>query len=174
MNMIKRLREELRAWKNPEWKSNNIIRLSRFSRGVTGKFVSFFLIFFPEWNAFSRKKITILVHPKQILVVLKSEKQKKKKKKKKKVPPFLLQFSFFTSQSSPLPFFPCLFFPVGQQKFPGQKSLGALCPPPVTTLRFRCYPCVMLPMFFLNICNSAEHPIWSYRQPSFPCPKENI
>ena len=69
---------------------------------------------------------------------LKSEKQKKKKKKKKKVPSSLLwnfsqlpffhfQFSFF---SSPLHFFPSHLFPVGQQKFPGQKSLGALCPLP--------------------------------------------
>ena len=49
-------------------------------------------------------------------------------------PPSILQFSFFSSQFSPLfPSFLASFFPVGQQKFPGQKSLGALCPlpPPV-------------------------------------------
>ena len=59
-----------------------------------------------------------------------------KKKKKKKVlsslcifppsifnsQPSLFAISFFSSQFSPL--FPCLFFPVGQHKFPGQKSLG--------------------------------------------------
>ena len=78
----------------------------------------------------------------------------KEKKKKKKVLTFFYTFSYFHFQFStfpftifllffwsfhPFPFFPCLFFPIRQQKFPGQKSLGgggqgALCPPPVTPL----------------------------------------
>ena len=63
---------------------------------------------------------SLLVDPKQISVVLKSEKQKKKKKKGQKVlsfynftasifnfPPSLFQFSFFSSPFSlfPLPLF---------------------------------------------------------------------
>ena len=93
--------------------------------------------------------ILVLVDPKQNLVILKSDKQKKKKKKKKEkkvlssffnfstfhfqfstIPftIFLLSFSIFT----PFPFFPCLFL---QQKFPGQKSLRALCPPAPHLLR---------------------------------------
>ena len=57
-------------------------------------------------------------------MVLKSE--KKKKKKKKPVSSFSNYYSFhffFHFQ------FLASLFPVGQQKFPGQKSLGALCPP---------------------------------------------
>ena len=52
---------------------------------------------------------------------------------------FLLFFSI-PPPFSIFPFFPCLFFPVGQQKFLGQKSLGGhsapcpLPPPPVTPL----------------------------------------
>ena len=53
-------------------------------------------------------------------------------------PPFFLQFSFFSSQFSPLfPFSPLcpllLFSPIGQQKFPGHKSLRqrlVTSPPP--------------------------------------------
>ena len=75
------------------------------------------------------------------------EKWKAKKKKKKRssphfvrfppsivnfLPPFILQFSFFSSLVSHFPLFPFfplpLFSPVGQQKFPGQKSLGVICP----------------------------------------------
>ena len=72
--------------------------------------------FFPAWNAFSWQKIPILIDPKQISVVLKSEKNKKKKKKKKKkrssphflifppsifnFPQSLFQFSFFSSPFS--------------------------------------------------------------------------
>ena len=96
-------------------------------RGVRGIFFrggsQFFLIFSPAWNAFSRKKIPILVDSKQILVVLKSEKKKKKKKKKKGplhiFEVFLLTFSTFHLPFSlfrfsfvlHFPFFPCLFFP---------------------------------------------------------------
>ena len=50
-------------------------------------------------------------------------------------PPSLLQFSIFSSQF--LPFFSFSLtssFPVGQQKFPLQKYLGAPAPPPVTPL----------------------------------------
>ena len=81
-------------------------------------------------------EITILVHPEQISVVFKSGKQKKKKKKKKKdphlffynfsytsissFPSSLLQFSFFSSQFSPL--FP--FFPIRKQKFPPSEVSG--------------------------------------------------
>ena len=81
----------------------------------------------------------ILVDPKQISVVLKSEKEKKKKKKQERekkssphfvtfppstfnFPPSLFRFSFF---SSPFSIFPSLsLFQVGQQKFPSEKSGG--------------------------------------------------
>ena len=50
-------------------------------RGVTGKLFWGGKVIFPDffllWNAFSQLKISILVDPKQILVVLKSDKQKK-------------------------------------------------------------------------------------------------
>ena len=78
----------------------------------------------------------------------KKPKTKKKKPKKKKrpllilsfwnfsLPPSRLQFPFFSSPFPPFSFLPCLFIPVGEQKFPGQKSEGTLppCPPPVTPL----------------------------------------
>ena len=78
--------------------------------------------------------------PKTNLVVLKSQSKKKTKSSPHfptfphsnfNFPPSLLQFSF-SSQFSPLfPFFLATFFPVGQQKFPGQKSLaGTLFPDP--------------------------------------------
>ena len=75
-------------------------------------------------------------------------KRKKKKKKKKvlsafcnfpsfhcfNIPPSFLQFSFFSSPFSPFSLFLLAsFFPIGQQIFPGQKSLGghsALPAPP--------------------------------------------
>ena len=75
-------------------------------------------------------------------------KEKEKKKKKKRSSPLFItfptsipifhlpfynfpSFSFFSSQFSPLfPFLLASFFPIRQQKFPGQKSLGALCPLP--------------------------------------------
>ena len=54
------------------------------------------------------------------------------------LPPSLFQFSFFSSQFSPFfHFFLASFFPIRQQKFPSQKSLGGTlppCPPPVTPL----------------------------------------
>ena len=84
---------------------------------------------FPFWLTHKKKK-------KKKSVVLKS--QKKKKKKKKKVlssfshfltPPlpfsiFHLPFLIFLLFCSIFPFFLASFFPVGQQKFPGQKSRG--------------------------------------------------
>ena len=78
------------------------------------------------------------------------EVRSKKKKKKKTLLIFHLTFSIFHLpfynvpsfflNFHPFPFFPCLFFPVGQQKFPGQKSLGELCPLPPPT----CYATVKL------------------------------
>ena len=60
-------------------------------------------------------EISILVHPKQITVISKSEKQKKKKKKQKKKK-VLCSFSFSPSSilifpPALFPFFPCFFFP---------------------------------------------------------------
>ena len=55
-------------------------------------------------------------------------------------PSFLLHFT---------PFFLASFFPIGQQKFPGQKSWGALCPttppppPPVTPLGGGIWMCIL-------------------------------
>ena len=75
-------------------------------------------------------------------------KSKKKKKKKKKNSPlfilylFLLTFSIFHLPFFNFPSFPhfhffflASLFPVGQQKFPGQKSLGDTLPPPPRLLR---------------------------------------
>ena len=98
---------------------------------------------------FSRKKISILVDPKQILVILKSDKKKKKKKKKKKVLSsqmpifnFPLSLYFDNFPSFPLNFHPlslfntlAAFFRVGQQKFPGQKSRGGGSLPSLRLLR---------------------------------------
>ena len=91
---------------------------------------------FEKWKAKKKKK--------------KKRKRKRKEKKKEKssphFPPFIslsnfssfhFQFSIFPFTifllffSIFLPFFLASFFPVGQQKFPGQKFLGgALCPLP--------------------------------------------
>ena len=97
---------------------------------------------------------------KQILAIFKSEKQiktkkkvlssfrnyfftrfekwKAKNKKQKKVPLLILELFPLLPFSIFLPpplfqFFPCHFFPVGQQKFPGQKSLGGTLPPSPST-----------------------------------------
>ena len=66
------------------------------------------------------------------------QKWKAKKKKKKKVltsfsDVFLLPFQIFhlfCSIFTPFPFFLASFFPIRQQKFPGQKSLGGHSAPP--------------------------------------------
>ena len=95
---------------------------------------------------FPGRKFPILVDPKQISVVFKSEKQKKRSSPIfitfptciSNFPPSLLQFTFFSSKFSTLfPFFLDSFFPIRQEKFSGQKSLGGTlppCPPPVTPL----------------------------------------
>ena len=85
-----------------------------------------------------------MVDPKKFLSFSKVKSKKKKKKKKGGVLTSFYNFSYFQFQFStfpfsifflffsifsPFPFFPCLFFPIHQQKYPGQKSLGALCPP---------------------------------------------
>ena len=101
---------------------------------------------------FPGRKFPILVDPKQISVIFKSEKQKKKKKKKKKKGPqiflelfllpfpilnlpftiFLLFFSIFT----PFPFFPSPIFPDTSAKISrSEVSGGALCPPAPHLLR---------------------------------------
>ena len=121
---------------------------------------SHFSWFFSRREMLFPVEISILVAQKQIFVILKSEKQNKTKQNKTKqqnqkqnkkkgpllfrtfptsifnFPPSLLQFSSFSSPFPPFPFFLASFFPVGQQKFPGQKSQGhsAPLPPPVTPL----------------------------------------
>ena len=93
-----------------------------------------FSSFFPcvKW-VFSRLKVPILVDPKQIFLVFKSEKQKKGSSPLfvtfptsiSNFPPSLLQFSFFSCQFSSLfHFFLASFFPIRQQKFPDQNSRG--------------------------------------------------
>ena len=108
------------------------------SRGVTVIFFwgvkAIFLYFFPVENShFGTSKTNFRRFRKW--------KAKKKKKKKRSSPLFitfptsisncpssLLQFSFFSSQFSPL--FPLpFFFPIRKQKFPGQNSLGGTLPP---------------------------------------------
>ena len=82
---------------------------------------------------------------------LKAKKKKKKKKKKRKerkentplfialpFPIFHLPFYNFPSfllNFHPFSLFPCLFFPIRQQNFPGQKSLGGTLPPCPRLLR---------------------------------------
>ena len=99
---------------------------------------SWIWIWYKFWKVKSIKKKKKRPSPNFITIsaVLKSEKQKKKKKSSPHFgtfPSFHFQFSFF---SSPLfNFFPCLFFPVDQQKFPGQMSLGGNLPPCPRLLR---------------------------------------
>ena len=110
-------------------------------RGITRKFfwggIVIFPNFFPVENFhYGRPKTNFTCF----------EKWKEKKKKKKKGPLFIfhfgtfstfhfqflpsfLQFFFFSSPFPPFSiFFLASFFPVGQQKFPGQKSLGGTLP----------------------------------------------
>ena len=143
-------------------------------RWVTGIFFwgakSFFLICFPAWNAFSRKKIPISVDPKQISVIFKSEKQKKKSPPLfitfptsiSNFPPSLLQFSFFSSQFSHLfPLFPfslASFFPIGQQKFPGHKSWGHSAPMHPRLLRHCPWACLKyVTRKCLTLCINAKN-----------------
>ena len=101
-------------------------------RNIFQRGQSQFSQFFPgvEYD-FSRYNLSILVAPKQISVVSKSDKQKKKKKKH--LSPFHFQFS--TSSLSNFPsfplhfsFLPFPFFPGRSEKFPGEKCQGVLCP----------------------------------------------
>ena len=131
-------------------------------RGVSGKFFwggkVIFPYFFPAWNAFFRIENFHFGTPKTNFTPF--EKWKVKKKKKKKKSPLLILLIYFSHFEKwkakkkkgplliwkfsllpfsifllPFQFFPCHFFLVGQQKFPGQKSLGEhSVPPPVTPL----------------------------------------
>ena len=110
--------------------SINASPLTPTKQGVTGIFFWGGKVVFPDF-------FPILVDPKQISVVLKTEKQKKKKKKKRSSPHFLtFPPSIFNFPSFLLhfPFFLASLFLVRQQKFPGQKFWGALCPPSVMPL----------------------------------------
>ena len=87
-------------------------------------------------------------------------KSKKKKKKKKRSSPLFLtfscfhsQFSTFSSQFSPLfPFFLASFFPIRQQKFPGQKSLGGHSAP----LPPACYATAFDVTFHANLGDTID------------------
>ena len=84
---------------------------------------------------FPGRKFPILVDPKQISVIFKSDKQKKKKKKVFTsflyFPIFHLPFYniFLLFNFTPFPISLPLFFLIHQQKFPSQKSLGGTLPP---------------------------------------------
>ena len=101
--------------------------------------------------AFSWQEFPFWQTPEKFQWFPKSEKKKKKKKKKhcsfsfffllslfKFFLIFLLSLSIFPLFSSTftifLPFFIASFFPITCQKFPGGKSLGALCPLPLRLL----------------------------------------
>ena len=83
------------------------------------------------------------------------QKWKAKKKKRKKILTHFYNFSSFHFQFSTFPsvilnfhpFSVASFFPIRQQKFPGQKSLGALCPtscpPPLPVMPLRSTSCVV-------------------------------
>ena len=125
-------------------------------RGVTGIFVrgqSHFSWFFSRREMFFLEN-PILVDPKQISLVLKSE--KKKKKKKKKGPQlflqlFLLPFTIFHFPFFDFPFFllhfpyfACLSFPDTSAEVSGGHSAPCPPPPPVTPLiTFKC-DCIMI------------------------------
>ena len=121
---------------------------SMINRGATGKLFwgvkVIFSDFFPGMKCFFLVENFHFGRPKQILVILESEKQKEKKKKEKKVFSSLWNFLLLPFSISSFPFtifllffsiFPLFhfffasFFPVGEQKFPGQKSLGGTLPP---------------------------------------------
>ena len=100
------------------------------------KFDSFWKVKSKKTKNKNKKKPLLILELGTIIAVLKSGNQKKRKKKV--LSSFknfsLLPFSIFLLFFPPFQFFPCHFFPIGQQKFPGQKSRGALCTPPVTPL----------------------------------------
>ena len=130
-------------------------------RGVTGIFFwggkVIFPDFFPGVKCFFPVENSHFGRPKTNF--RRFQKWKAKKKKKKRSSPLFLtfscfhfQFSTFSPQFSPLfPFFLASFFPIRQQKFPGQKSLGGhSAPPPVTPLS----PCS--PIWNEQVC------VWLY------------
>ena len=107
----------------------------------------------------------------------KQNKQNKTKQKKKQTnkqtkkpsifnfPPFLLQVSFFSSQFSTLfPFFLASFFPLGRQKFPGQKSLrGSIpLPPACYVTAWHVFVCL-----FCFVFNQISVCVRHYRWPLF-------
>ena len=107
--------------------SINASPLTPTKQGVTGIFFWGGKVVFPDF-------FPILVDPKQISVVLKTEKQKKKKKKKKKkvissffnFSSFHFQFSFF---SAPFSLFPCLSFPGTSAEISRSEVLGGTLSP---------------------------------------------
>ena len=122
---------------------------NNLNRGATGIFFwggikSFFLIFFPAWNGFFPVENSHFGRPKTNFRRFQKWKAKKKKKKKRSSPQGFYTFSYFHFQVSTfpftifllfisiitlIPFFLAYFFPICQQKFPGQKSLGDTLPP---------------------------------------------
>ena len=92
--------------------------------------------FFPGVKCFFPVENSHFGRPKTNFRRFQKWKAKKKKKKEKVVTTFYhfsyfhFQFSFFSSQFSPLfPFFLASFFPKRHLKFPGQQSLGGTLPP---------------------------------------------
>ena len=110
-------------------------------RGITGIFFwggnVIFPDFFPGMKCFFPVENSHFGRPKTNSIVFKSEKPKKRKRKRKKGPHRFLEL--FLLPFPPLfPFFLASFFPIRQQKFPGQKSLGGTLPLPVTPLAGLC------------------------------------
>ena len=109
-------------------------------RGVTGTFfwrAKSFSWFFPGVKCFFPVENSHFGRPKTNFHRFQKWKEKKKKNRSSPLfiafrtsvsnfPPSLLQFSFFSSQFSPLfPFFLCSFFPIHQLKFPSQNPRPA-------------------------------------------------
>ena len=111
----------------------------------------------------------ILIHPKQISVVSKSDKQKKKKERKKKGPllisiPSLLHFKFVSSPftispSFPSPFFHFPFFPCLSFPFPPHFPSPSPFP---SSPSFPFFPHFPLPKFSPNFPRVGELPTPSY------------
>ena len=108
---------------------------------------SHFSWFFPGVNSFFPVENFHFGTPKTNFHRFEKWKEEKKKKKKKKSSPHCGTFSSFHFQFSTFPFtifsifppfctfFLAAFFPIGQQKFPSQKSLGGTLPPSPHLLR---------------------------------------
>ena len=143
-------RKEMVSWSNLE----KLCSCSRtwMVRGVTGIFFwggkVIFPDFFPGVKCFFPVENSHFGRPKTNFRRF----QKWKAKKKKRSSPLFLtfscfhfQFSTFSSQFSPLfPFFLASFFPIRQQKFPGQKSLGGHSAPLPPRLLRHCGWCQLL------------------------------